>query len=158
MPFASLNSWITSVQGFPTESELIITFGHRSNDRTIMTRDRPFIVARQTSRAGHKRAGGDELLCKSNSNAKKGKRQIMKAMFEKWRKGSKWSTRRYRGCDVISMPKEHTWSPSTALYVGSTKLTYNRSKTTGEIGLWVRQTREQATWSITLLVMFTKLR
>ena len=32
--------------------------------------------------AGHKRAGGDELLCESNSNAKKAKRQITKATFE----------------------------------------------------------------------------
>ena len=33
--------------------------------------------------AGHKRAGGDELLCGSNSNAKKAKQQITKATFEK---------------------------------------------------------------------------
>ena len=36
--------------------------------------------------AGHKHAGGDELLCESNSNAKKAKRQITKATFEKWQK------------------------------------------------------------------------
>ena len=36
--------------------------------------------------AGHKRAGGDELLCESNSNTKKAKRQITKATFEKWQK------------------------------------------------------------------------
>ena len=35
--------------------------------------------------AGHKRAGGDELLCESN-NAKKSKQQITKATFEKWLK------------------------------------------------------------------------
>ena len=35
--------------------------------------------------AGHKRAGGDELLSKSN-NAKKSKQQITKATFEKWLK------------------------------------------------------------------------
>ena len=33
--------------------------------------------------ASHKRAGGDELLC---GNAKKAKRQITKATFEKWQK------------------------------------------------------------------------
>ena len=58
--------------------------------------------------AGHKRAGGDELLCESNSNAKKAKRQTTKATFEI--KSSKWSTRCYRGCDVTLMPKEPTWS------------------------------------------------
>ena len=47
------------------------------------------------------------------------------------------------------MPKEPTWSLSTALYVGSTKLIYDRSKTSGGIGSWVRQIREQATQSIT---------
>ena len=36
--------------------------------------------------AGHKRAGGDELLCESSSSAKKAKRQITKATFEKWQK------------------------------------------------------------------------
>ena len=35
--------------------------------------------------AGHERAG-DELLCESNSNTKKAKRQITKATFEKWQK------------------------------------------------------------------------
>lgn len=35
--------------------------------------------------AGHKCAG-DELLCESNSNTKKAKRQITKATFEKWQK------------------------------------------------------------------------
>ena len=37
--------------------------------------------------AAQNRAGGDELLCESNSNAKKAKRQITKATFEKWQKG-----------------------------------------------------------------------
>ena len=73
------------------------------------------------------------------------------------KKGSKWSI------DAIVAAmwpqcQEPTWSLSTALYVGSTKLTYDHSKTSGEIGSWVRQIREQATWSITLLGMFTKLR
>ena len=36
--------------------------------------------------AGHKRAGGDELLCESSGSTKKAKRQITKATFEKWQK------------------------------------------------------------------------
>ena len=50
--------------------------------------------------AAHKRAGGDKLLCKSNSNAKKAKRQITKATFEKWQSG----------CDVTSKPGTHVVS------------------------------------------------
>lgn len=53
---------------------------------------------------------------------------------------------------------EPTWSLSAALCVGSTKPTYNHWKTSGEIGSRVQQTREQATLSIMLLVMSTKLR
>ena len=60
-------------------------------------------------------------------------------------KGSKWSIRRYRGCDVTSMPRKRAWSLSTALYVRSTKLNYDRSKITGEIESQVRQAGEQAT-------------
>ena len=37
--------------------------------------------------AGHERAGWDELLCESNSNARKAKQRITKATFEKWQKG-----------------------------------------------------------------------
>lgn len=59
-------------------------------------------------------------------------------------------------CDLDA--KGTTWSLSTALHVGSTKPTYDRWKTSGEFGWRVRQTREQVTWSIMLLVMVTKLR
>ena len=58
-------------------------FGHQSNDRAITTRDRPLVASGQVWLV-IKRAGG-ELLCESN-NAKKSKRQITKAMFEKWQK------------------------------------------------------------------------
>ena len=107
--------------------------------------------------AGHKCAG-DELLCESNSNTKKAKRQITRATFEKWQKEHEMEHQMpsWLQCDLDA--KGTTWSPSTVLYVGSTKLTYNCSKTSGEIGSRVRQTREQATWLITLLVMYTKLR
>lgn len=77
--------------------------------------------------AGHKHTVGDEL-CESSSNTKKARRQTTKATFEKWQKQYEieHQTLSWLQCDL--MPKELTWSLSTALslYVGSTKPTYDR--------------------------------
>ena len=76
--------------------------------------------------AGHKRTVGDELLCESSSNTKKLGDRLRRQRLKNGKKGMKSSIRRYLGCDVTSMPKEPTWSLSTALYAGSTKPTHDR--------------------------------
>ena len=126
-------------------SELIITFGHRSNDRAITTRDRPLLVASGQVWPVINTLVEMSFFASPTATQRRLSDRSRRQRLKNDEKGLKWSIRPYRGCDVTSMPKESTWSFSTALYVGSTKLTYDRSKTTGEIRSRVRQTREQAT-------------
>ena len=69
---------------------------------------------------------------------KKAKRQITRATFEKWQKEHQMLS--LLQCDLHTKGT-HMVSLSTVLYVESMKLTYNHSKTSGEIGLRVWQTR-----------------
>ena len=88
--------------------------------------------------AGHKRTGGDELLCESSGSTKKAKQQITKATFEKWQKEHEieHQTLSWLRCDLDA---KVTQVVSIALYVESTKPTYIRS---GKTGSRVRQTKE----------------
>ena len=129
------------------KAELIITFSHRSNDRAITTRDCPLIVPSGQVWPVINVPVEMSFFVSPTARQRRVSDRSQRQRLKNGEKGSKWSIRHYRGCDVTSMPKEPTWSPSTALYEGSTKPTYDRSKSTGEIGSRVRQTREQATWS-----------
>ena len=96
--------------------------------------------------AGHKRTGGDELLCESNSNAKK---YILKATFEKWQKGLEME---HQTLSWLRYDLDAKGTYMVSLYCAICR------KYEGKVGSRVRQTRKQAAWLITLLVMFTNLR
>ena len=107
-------------------TELIITFGHQSNDWAITTRGRPLVVASGQVWLVINTLVEMSFFVRSDRS--------LRQSLRNGEKGSKWSIRRYCGCNVSSMPRKPMWSLSTALYVRSTKLNYNRSKVTGEIG------------------------
>lgn len=122
-------------------TELIITCGHRSNDRSITTSDCPLVVAKgQVWPVTNVLVEMSFFAAIQRRLSDKLRRQLLK----NGKKRTKASTRRYRGCDVTSMPKEPTWFLSIALYVRNTKAAYTRSKTLEKTGSRVRQTRGRA--------------
>ena len=110
------------------KSELIITFGHRSNDWAITTRDHPLAAASGQVWSVINVLVEMSFFVSPTATQRRLSNRSRRQHLKNGEKGSKWSIRRYRGCDVTSMPKESTWSLSTTLYVGSTKLTYDRSE------------------------------
>ena len=100
--------------------ELIITFGHRSNDREFTSRDRVLVSANGqvwpdiNALVEMSLSVVPQRWLNNRSRRQRGKNGKKKTI---------WSIRRYHG---YAMPKEPTWSLSIAQYVGSTKLTYDR--------------------------------
>ena len=128
-------------------SEVIITVGHQS----ITTGDRPLDVAN-----GQVWPVINALLERSYLASQAATQRRLRATFKKWQKEHEieQQTLSWLQCDLDARGKHVV---SIALYVGSTKPTYACWKTSGETGSMARQTREQATWWIMLLVTFTKL-
>ena len=95
-------------------AELIITFGHRSNDWAIMSLDHPFFVPDEQIWPVTIKPAGDEL---------KMQWRISNKSWTQCSKNGKSNTKGiYHGCDVTSMPRETTWSFCIMQYVGSMKL------------------------------------
>ena len=110
------------------KSELIITFGHRSNDWAITTRDHPLVAASGQVWPVINVLVEMSFFASPTATQRRLSDRSRRQRLKNGEKGSKWSIRCYCGCDVTSMPKESTWSLSTAPYVGSMKLTYDRSE------------------------------
>ena len=120
------NTWIrVSPAELPwyIHAELIITFGHRSNDREFTTRDRLLVSA------NGKVWPDINALVEMSLSVVPQRWLNDRSRRQRSKNGKKktiCSIRRYHGYDVTSMPKEPTWSLSISQYVGSTKLTYDR--------------------------------
>ena len=103
-------------------------FGHRPNGRSIRARDHPFVIASGQVWPVINTLVEMSFFASPAAAQRRLSGRLRRQRLKNGKKSTKRSIRRYHGYEVISMQKEPTWSLSTVLSVGRTKITYDREK------------------------------